>query len=208
MKKFKIIKDYYIEDENIFNKEIFSFKSGITVLVGCNGYGKTTLLNILEEKLEKNKIKYMKYNDLEDGRYYSKDIALYNHDYKLLSKLVTSSEGENIYTNIGIFVEKLGEFISNTDDDNIWILLDSIDSGLSIDNIIEIKEFFNYLINEEKDKNIYIVISSNVYEVAKDEQCFDVYNGKYLTFNNYEDYRNFILQSREIKGKRYNKTTD
>lgn len=207
MKKFKIIKDYYIEGENIFNKEIISFKPGVTVLVGCNGYGKSTLLNIIENKLEKNKIKFMKYNNLTDGEYFAKDNALYMRDLTLLANLATSSEGENIYTNIGRFVKNLGEFITNTDDDNIWILLDAIDSGLSIDNIIEIKEFFNYLINNEKDKNIYIIISANSYELAKDERCFDVYNGKYLTFKDYEDYRDFILQSKKVKEMRY-KTTE
>lgn len=207
MKKFKIIKDYYIEGENIFNKEIISFKPGVTVLVGCNGYGKSTLLNIIENKLEKNKIKFMKYNNLTDGEYFAKDNALYMRDLTLLANLVTSSEGENIYTNIGRFVKNLGEFITNTDDDNIWILLDAIDSGLSIDNIIEIKEFFNYLINNEKDKNIYIIISTNSYELAKDERCFDVYNGKYLSFKDYEDYRDFILQSKKVKEMRY-KTTE
>lgn len=207
MKKFKIIKDYYIEGENIFNKEIISFKPGVTVLVGCNGYGKSTLLNIIENKLEKNKIKFMKYNNLTDGEYFAKDNALYMRDLTLLANLATSSEGENIYTNIGRFVKNLGEFITNTDDDNIWILLDGIDSGLSIDNIIEIKEFFNYLINNEKDKNIYIIISTNSYELAKDERCFDVYNGKYLSFKDYEDYRDFILQSKKVKEMRY-KTTE
>ena len=49
---------------------------------------------------------------------------------------------------------------------------------------------------------IYIVISANEYEMARGEQCFDVYNGKYVTFNDYEEYRNLVLQSKEWKCQR------
>ena len=38
--------------------------------------------------------------------------------------------------------------------------------------------------------------------MARDEQCFDVYNGKYVKFTDYEEYRDFILQSREWKNQR------
>ena len=46
---------------------------------------------------------------------------------------------------------------------------------------------------------IYIVVSANEYEMARDEQCFDVYNGKYVKIKDYEEYRNLVLQSKEWK---------
>ena len=55
----------------------------------------------------------------------------------------------------------------------------------------------NYFGNE-----IYIVISAIEYELCRGEQCFDVYNGKYITFKDYEDYREFILKNREWKENR------
>ena len=48
-----------------------------------------------------------------------------------------------------------------------------------------------------------IVVSANEYEMARGENCFDVYNGKYIKFKDYEEYRQFILDSKEIKEKRY-----
>lgn len=88
-----------------------------------------------------------------------------------------------------------------------WILLDAADSGYSIDNVIELKDVFNLIIEDAKtfDKEVYIVISANEYELANGEQCFDVNSGKYLTFKDYEDYKKFILKSREKKNKRYEK---
>jgi len=50
-----------------------------------------------------------------------------------------------------------------------------------------------------------IVISANEYELANGEQCFDVNLGKYLTFDDYESYKKFILKSRKLKDKRYDK---
>ena len=72
-----------------------------------------------------------------------------------------------------------------------------------MDNIVDIKEYLFKTILEHNDGNeIYIVISANEYEMAREEKCFDVYNGKYVTFNNYEEYRDFILQSKEWKNQR------
>ena len=34
------------------------------------------------------------------------------------------------------------------------------------------------------------------------KKCFDVYRGKYLMFESYDDYREFILKTREEKDKR------
>lgn len=85
-----------------------------------------------------------------------------------------------------------------------WILLDAVDSGLSVDNIIDLKEqLFKTILEEYNFGNeIYILISANEYEMARDEQCFDVYNGKYITFKDYEEYRKFILESKKWKEQR------
>ena len=84
-----------------------------------------------------------------------------------------------------------------------WILLDAIDSGLSIDNIVDVKEYlFKTILENNFGKEIYILVVANEYEMARGEDCFDVHNGKYVKFTDYEDYRNFVLKSKEWKDKR------
>ena len=74
---------------------------------------------------------------------------------------------------------------------------------MSVDNIVDIKEqLFKTILKYNYGNEIYIIISANEYEMARDEQCFDVYNGKYVKFTDYEEYRDFILQSREWKNQR------
>lgn len=87
-------------------------------------------------------------------------------------------------------------------------LCDAIDSGLSIDNIIDVKKYlFDKVIQDCKKDGIdaYIIAAANEYELTNGEQCFDVYNGKYIKFADYNEYAEFIMQSRRNKEKRYQK---
>lgn len=202
MRTFEIDKEYWNEGEIIFNNPNITIKPGYTPLVGCNGSGKTTLLLHIESKLHQLDIPHIRFNNLSDGGNNAMDEALnFTRDLKLLATLATSSEGENIMTNIGKFAEKVGNFCAeNQFKDEVWILIDAMDSGLSIDNAIELKHFFDLVI--ETNKKVYIVAAINTYEFARGEECFDVYNGEYITFNDYEDYRNFVIDSKEIKKNR------
>ena len=84
-----------------------------------------------------------------------------------------------------------------------WILFDAVDSGLSVDNIVDLKEgLFRTILENEKEKDVYIIVSANEYEMANNESCFDVYHGEYVTFKDYDAYRDFILKSREWKESR------
>ena len=84
-----------------------------------------------------------------------------------------------------------------------WILLDAVDSGLSVDNIVDIKEdLFKTILEYNFGNEIYIIVSANEYEMARGEKCFDVYNGKYVEFKDYEEYRDFIVESKEWKHQR------
>lgn len=218
MREFKLIRDYYEEDEKIFKKNNIAIKPGVTILVGCNGAGKTTLMEQIEHALNVEKIPCIKYDNLHEGAGNAISEAAFFEEYGLVSQLMNSSEGENISLNVGMFATKLRKFIetgktksrlpilcenNNENESNErWVLFDAIDSGLSIDNIEEIKDLFNLIIEDGAEKDVYIIVSANEYELARGEQCFDVYNGKYVTFSDYEDYRKFILKSREKKNQR------
>ena len=200
----KLSKDPWDCGYDLFRKSDIHFNPGLTVLVGCNGSGKTTLLRLIKEKLEKSKAPMIYFNNLEDGGESAKARAGLRQDFTFLATAMCSSEGENIMMNITDIAEKTGRLVKNNQEAaEIWILFDAIDSGFSVDNIIEVKEFLeNVVIKENQNKSIYIIASANEYELCRDENCFDVYNGEYVTFKDYEDYRNFILESRKLKDKR------
>lgn len=202
---FNIPRDPHETGENIYAKSRITINPGLTVLVGCNGSGKSTLLNMIERRLEKLDIPVFSYDNLNEGGYLAKDWALnVSGKMELLIGLATSSEGEQIYINFGEMCRKLGGFVrQNQNKNELWILLDAIDSGLSVDYIVELKEFLNDLvIGGNKDKDVYVLVSANEYELCRTEDCFDVHNGKYTSFEDYEEYREFILRSREWKDKR------
>lgn len=232
-RKFKLQQKYY-DDNKLYNKAYVTIKPGITILVGCNGIGKTTFLRQIKDKLQNNNIPVVYFDNLHDGGRNAVSEAGFFRDYSFIASAICSSEGENIVMNLAKVASTLRHFIqtgedvskrasfskifnslhSNSSDDACkhrkeipnerWILLDAVDSGLSVDNIVDMKELlFKTIIEDKTDCDIYIVVSANEYELARGENCFDVYNGKYIKFNDYEDYRNFIIDSGKIKESRY-----
>lgn len=184
---------------HIFKNKTQSFEPGLTVLCGCNGYGKTTLLRCIEDELKNNDISYYKFDDRHDGETIMDRKLNFNFDVTYLATHVCSSEGERIVMHMNETVKAIGSAIRKAKGNEFWILLDTIDSGLSINNIIEFKDFFRFLLEHESDKEIYIVVSSNTYEMCNGERCRDCYTGKDIKFNNYDEYREFILNTSKIK---------
>lgn len=205
--KIKIIKDYYEEEQNIYDKSSVDLKPGLTVLVGCNGSGKTTLLHQIKHYCTKNEIPVLEFDNLHEGGSNSLSAAGFMGNTDFLIEGITSSEGELINMNIGNFATKMGRFVSkNSDKKEIVFLMDAIDSGLSIDNIIETKELLFKTVLEDCNKRgieTYIVVSANEYELARNSNCLDVSSCKYVDLKNYEDYRNLVLETRRKKNRRY-----
>lgn len=205
MRSFKIDKCPHDDDTKLYEKTTFEINPGLTVLVGCNGAGKTTLLRYIKENLKDNNIPFITWDNtsFEDSHNGAKSLAGMNGDVSTLASLMICSEGESINIRISEFAKKLGYFCLNKYKNNpeIWILVDALDSGFSIDNIIDVKDDLFKIIMESKPANqdIYIVASANAYELARGEKCFDVHNLKYIEFKNYEDYRNFVIESRKIR---------
>lgn len=201
------------------------FEPGISVLVGCNGAGKTTLLLNIKEEMKKQSIPCNLYDNLKDGGSNSLSEAFYFGNMDLGIDLWTSSEGEAIKINFGRDSAKIKGFLKDGFYDNRSnrlarlfskdtekkevvnkrvLLFDAVDSGLSVDSIVEIKGVFDLILEDAKQLGIdvYIIISANEYELARGSNCFDVNEGKYLKFKDYEDYRKFIIKSRKKKEKR------
>lgn len=229
-RKFYLVRDYYEDNKYLYKKRVITIKPGVTVLVGCNGIGKTTLLHQIKEKLRENKIPCVMFNNLHDGGDRAVQEAAFYDDFGFVANAVCSSEGENILMNMSNFASKLRNFVetgkviernpfakifeknneqkeNENEEDNSnerWILLDAVDSGLSVDNVIDLKEgLFKTILQYNFGKEIYIVVSANAYEMARNEQCFNVYNGSYRKFKDYEEYRQFVLDSKEWKRNRF-----
>ena len=209
MKTFKLIRNPYDEDIKIFSKKEVIIESGVTVLVGCNGYGKTTFLNNIAKSLRDEDIEFVHYNNLKDGGTHSVSAALFTKDFSFAANAMCSSEGERIVMNLEKLANRIGNYIRHTPDQNeYFILLDAVDSGFSVDNIQEVKKYLFAPIAQDcaqRGKTVYIIVSANEYELCRGERCFDIYTGKYREFKSYNAYKNFILRTRKIKDMRYDK---
>lgn len=236
---FKLYKDPHKIGCEMYKRTEIELCEGLTVLVGCNGTGKTTLLRAIKSQLEKENVPVIMFDNLHDGGQGGVSSAMFNDNIPMMATLMTSSEGESIGLNIGTWSTGIRYFIANGEyrsgrkleglvdvfaslgeggeerlkakkmalqmHSERWILLDAVDSGYSVDNVIELKGLFK-LIQKDANasgKHVFIVVSANEYELARKEKCFDVHNGSYIEFSDYEDYRNFIIDSRKIKDNRY-----
>lgn len=188
-------RDYYKKNEYIFDNSEITINPGVTVLVGNNGAGKTTTLKIIKSYLEEKKIKYMLFDGAnQDNQYNSIDKALFYHDIETVSCFYQSSEGQNVILSYGQFLKKLRPYVKNCNND-LFILIDAVDSGLDIPNIIQIKNLFKNILEDAGDKDVYIIVSTNNFEFAVNEDCLDVKTGEHISFENYEQYKKFIINS-------------
>lgn len=229
MHKIKTWRNPYDEGFSTCRRKEVEFKPGLTVLVGCNGSGKSTMLKNIKEELHKKKIPMFFYNNEHDGSSNSIEKSIFLGDINFAATAWTSSEGENISLNLSKIASTWRNFIltgevndlstkftksfrKTCDIDNKkitskkrFILLDAMDSGYSIDNVIEMKSLFDLVLedSEKMGMETYIIVSSNEYELACDTDCFDVTEGKYINFSSYEDFKKFILHTRKKKDKRY-----
>lgn len=219
MKKFTIPKDPY--DERImFTKTTLTLEdNSISCLVGCNGSGKSTALYFIKRQLEKRgayelRGKYLDLRGIFNKPKYNDEIFLFfdkksktfnNEEESIFKEMLTNnlSTGESICNRFGDKLALLGDAIRNPENKgkSIYIFMDDCDTGTSIDMINDIKSIFNLIIKDCKQNEItyYIILTANSYELCKDIDCISVHDFQHKKFTSYEDYKEFVLKSRQFK---------
>ena len=193
MKQFTVHDDF-----NLYKNPTFTFERGLTCLVGPNGAGKSTLLSYIEGQLKQENIPFFKYDNYTEGGSEAKSRYGFQGQSELLATAFCSSEGEQIMLNYGQILAKLGTFVRShlkKGNKEMYILLDALDSGLSINNVREIKNVFKLILGEDTEALIYIIIAVNTYEMISGADCLEVKSGKHLRFNTYAGYADHMCKT-------------
>lgn len=201
--KLKLRSEPWETDEKIFKNLNREIDDGLHILVGCNGYGKSTFMLFIDEQYRKNKdYKILRWNGVTDTRG-GKDIALHTQNFELLANMVMSSEGEEHNINLGMFLNRVGHEVQKLDK-NLIILLDAIDSGISADRIEETIDVLAMIIADVRRKGYecYVFVPSNTYEMVRHTHCMDPCTGEDLVFTDYEHWRKYIFKCAEKIKKR------
>lgn len=206
----------YEDDRKFYTKRKVTFVPGVTTLVGCNGIGKTTLLQNIESQLKGKDVPVFLFDNMSSdgggnaginmfGRMFSGMEKDEGDSIELAATLYASSEGECIQNAILRFAKKLLKRFEKFDGfGEYWILFDAIDSGLSLDVMEFLKMYlFNILISKlPSESNVYIISSSNSYELSEGTQTFSVAKMKYVNIKSYNAYKKIIHDSLAYKKKR------
>ena len=206
--KFKIIKDYY-DDIKLYEKSSIDIQPGITVLVGCNGSGKSTLIRQIKNSCDILKIPCLEFDQtsMESPSILMEKMIL-KGKMDEVARLFASSEGMRIKESVyqfGIQYLKFTEKIKKNQK-HLFFFFDAVDSGLSIDNVLEIKsEVFESIIKNcnEYNKEAYIIVSANEYEMCRNENCLVLPDLKYKEIKTYDSYRKIIIRSRKKRNLLY-----
>lgn len=221
-------KNYYIEGTLYKANKLTLQANDVYCLVGCNGIGKSTILyqmihdndNSLKETAYDLKDDYNAFSNLFNSKKkneYNEFYISINKDTKLNIKDDDSilhnlfgnfmSTGEQNVHNILPNLPNIIESLNKLENKELYVMIDDLDVGVSIDVLIELAKIIDKLELKLKKLNInyYIVITANSYELARRFKCIDVINMKEISFKDYDDYANYVSETRKYKDTRNKK---
>lgn len=203
----------YDTDTPLFTKKSFIFEPGINILTGCNGSGKSTVIHYLKEYLDEF-CDYIYFDRMGETKGLKERCLKHGPNY--LFEAICSSEGEQNLLAFSLILSTIKEYVNNSANcvKDKFIIIDSFDSGLSIDVVNEIMVLIEEVIipeakavfekNNHPENNIYIIMAANDFEATKNQRCIDVRTASIKRFEKYEEYRKYIFHTKNLKNKRLN----
>ncbi len=218
--EFTVYKDPIEEGQYIYKKSKIWIKPGVTCLIGCNGSGKTTLFNSIYDIMQTNdsksdsdntKLDNVKYLRLDNYGHGSRELmqqALFMGDMSTVISQAQSSEGEQIVGCLCRHASSLGTNVRSLEKgSHLIVSFDAIDSGLSYDNIVDVRNnLFSSMLDDAKKRgiNLYILVGTNTYALC-DDASYDkmfIHNFKHIKVNSYKSFIKYVIKSCEIKDNR------
>lgn len=197
------------EEEVLFFKEVdlTQFKNRVIPLFGPNGVGKSTLIKALESQkvvVETNRpTKFFSYQNARDNfkvreaRTYAEAYDMSFFSAKFDAKAI--SEGQSIIYSMFDLLDGLkpsGE-LKPVEGKDMLIVLDEIDSGMSIDNIDTTMRKIKYLISHRND--LQFIMSFNSPRVVKHfPQVLSMYDGQMIELHTDEDMLDEINKNKKM----------
>lgn len=172
-KKYKTFCDKKKEDPS-YHTELFvkDVTTPITILLGPNGTGKSMSTLLISEELKKNNICRVTYSNKQN------DIVSTSIGFEIEDLACAfHSEGERIDDSI----QKWGcnELVKEllTHEDEVWAIIDELDSGLSIDRLRAVLVEYLGIIHHEKKKHpdriFRYIFTCNSYEMLELFKAFE-----------------------------------
>jgi len=177
----------------------------VTLLFGGNGIGKSSLINaILKQDIvyeyDKSVLLYSYINSKQNFKELERNDHLDYRDMfdpSLIARKFDASElseGQSIvYSLQDIF--KLCSQLDSSDDH--LILLDEIDSGLSVENVDYVAKKIKAIC--KKYPYIQFIIAFNNYVFCKTfKEVFNMYNGEWIKINSFDEYFDIINSNKKM----------
>lgn len=218
-------RNYYNEDQVLFKGHRLTLYPNKTYcLVGCNGIGKSTILRQMVQDHDSSldntawdMCQNYQFGDLR-GVFSEKKPEDYNEFYFKANRKTSigknlddldirnmwknfQSTGEGLSSNYTTIFQALVDSFKGLKGKTYYILLDDFDVGTSIDVL---KDFVRVVKKVEElciKNNItyYMVITANAYELAKNFTCIDCITMEEVKFNSYEEYSDYVIETRKYK---------
>ena len=173
--------------------------NALTIVVGHNGYGKSSYISGLESHLKRKGIEYIKWSDSANGRTNGMNQFLWAGDNEGVASMAFHSEGQAMMASFSrICIRECGRKAKLAKDGKLkelFVIIDQLDSGLDVYWINDLKRLFKKSIIPNMNKygvTVYVVMTANSYELAKGEHCFDPVTRRGIIFNSYTEYYDYI----------------
>lgn len=199
------------DDTILFKNPEIELNPGITVLVGCNGSGKTTAMEQIDSyinRLETDDISSRYCLCSDTGKEIDRLIGFFGTSKTVAQgvTMLSSSEGERISQALISTFNWIWSECKKEEVQTVFAFLDSLDSGLDIPSIRMILDTFEEAIGIAKNEfntDLYLVLSANDYAMVENRTCLDIRTGQSIDFNSWSDYVDFCIRSDRIKQDRY-----
>lgn len=197
----------------LYARSTFAFEPGVTVLVGCNGSGKTTLMCRIEEQYKWNRVQGVSAKLFRCCDTNMEIDRLFWHAATKEARgrgvaMISSSEGERMAQALTAAFDWMWNECRDKDVKKIFMMLDSLDSGLDIHTLRMIRAVLDEVVGVARHdfgKELYVLVSANGYALADGRECLDVSAARTVRFKDWDEYASFCERSSMKKERRYDR---